>query len=494
MKSSSHSSLSPASLTSSPASPDHHRDHHSRTGSSSRGDGASSPASCMSPDVLTTDPRPAHLLLLQHRDNNNNNNNNKRSSSQIHSDQMPFNCDYCQRLFKHKRSRDRHVKLHTGDKRYRCTHCESAFSRSDHLKIHLKTHDHMKPFQCSACNRGYNTAAALTSHMQSHKRRKRSDSHDADDDSPLTGSSTGTTCHEYSHTNGRSSPTPITRHTSFPASRHPVVAGITSIPSPPSSVNLPPNSPSPPIHSPHSPADSNHSGHHDRENRENGRDMRHQNHRDRKRDRSISSSRNHDPDSPPNTGSSSNTISHRLHKSFKEARISSSHSSPSHHHTTNLSTSSPNSASAVKSFTIDSLIDRNGNISENNRDLRFALMSGTAASAASLPPLPSPHSILNGGRSSVSSLSSASAAVSSAIPLLEKQRQLIVAAAASAQHQVALQIAGLQQASAAASPAFPGSTAAAASAAANFTNLQNYYTNLWYSRLISLLLSEQFPV
>lgn len=90
--------------------------------------------------------------------------------TQIHSDQMPFNCDYCQRLFKHKRSRDRHVKLHTGDRRYRCSHCESAFSRSDHLKIHMKTHDHLKPFQCSVCNRGYNTAAALTSHMQNHKR------------------------------------------------------------------------------------------------------------------------------------------------------------------------------------------------------------------------------------------------------------------------------------------------------------------------------------
>ncbi|CAG2105174.1 unnamed protein product [Medioppia subpectinata] len=88
----------------------------------------------------------------------------------IHSDQMPFRCDYCQRLFKHKRSRDRHVKLHTGDKRYRCCHCESAFSRSDHLKIHMKTHDQMKPFQCAICNRGYNTAAALTSHMQNHKR------------------------------------------------------------------------------------------------------------------------------------------------------------------------------------------------------------------------------------------------------------------------------------------------------------------------------------
>ncbi|KAF4531913.1 hypothetical protein B566_EDAN000942 [Ephemera danica] len=87
-----------------------------------------------------------------------------------HAEHMPFRCEFCARLFKHKRSRDRHVKLHTGDRKYRCTQCEAAFSRSDHLKIHMKTHDTQKPFQCSACNRGYNTAAALTSHSQTHKR------------------------------------------------------------------------------------------------------------------------------------------------------------------------------------------------------------------------------------------------------------------------------------------------------------------------------------
>ncbi|XP_061940475.1 zinc finger protein 423 isoform X3 [Apis cerana] len=87
---------------------------------------------------------------------------------------MPYRCSWCARLFKHKRSRDRHVKLHTGDRRYRCTHCEAAFSRSDHLKIHMKTHDTQKPYQCTACSRGYNTAAALTSHMQSHKKHHQS--------------------------------------------------------------------------------------------------------------------------------------------------------------------------------------------------------------------------------------------------------------------------------------------------------------------------------
>lgn len=63
---------------------------------------------------------------------------------QGHEDYMPFKCEFCARLFKHKRSRDRHLKLHTGDRRYKCLYCESAFSRSDHLKIHMKTHDSKK--------------------------------------------------------------------------------------------------------------------------------------------------------------------------------------------------------------------------------------------------------------------------------------------------------------------------------------------------------------
>lgn len=50
-------------------------------------------------------------------------------SLQSHAEHMPFKCDYCARLFKHKRSRDRHTKLHTGDRRYKCPHCEAAFSR-----------------------------------------------------------------------------------------------------------------------------------------------------------------------------------------------------------------------------------------------------------------------------------------------------------------------------------------------------------------------------
>ena len=48
---------------------------------------------------------------------------------QVHGDELPYKCPHCDRVFKHKRSRDRHVKLHTGDRKFRCPSCMAAFAR-----------------------------------------------------------------------------------------------------------------------------------------------------------------------------------------------------------------------------------------------------------------------------------------------------------------------------------------------------------------------------
>lgn len=59
---------------------------------------------------------------------------------QTHGESMPFKCQFCRRLFKHKRSRDRHVKLHTGDKKYKCTQCDHAFSRRWVVHTRVRVH------------------------------------------------------------------------------------------------------------------------------------------------------------------------------------------------------------------------------------------------------------------------------------------------------------------------------------------------------------------
>jgi len=67
---------------------------------------------------------------------------------QTHGESMPFKCQFCRRLFKHKRSRDRHVKLHTGDKKYKCTQCDHAFSRRWVVPIYLSARRARAYYRC----------------------------------------------------------------------------------------------------------------------------------------------------------------------------------------------------------------------------------------------------------------------------------------------------------------------------------------------------------
>ena len=91
------------------------------------------------------------------------------------------------------------------------------------------------------------------------------------------------------------------------------------------------------------------------------------------------------------------------------------------------------------------------------------------------------------------STATSAATTATATTAVPTQEQLVAAAAAAAAQHHAMQ-AALQQAAVTASalgafrsglPAFPGSTttgSAAAAAAQTFSNIQNYYTSLWYSR------------
>lgn len=136
-------------------------------------------------------------------------------------------------------------------------------------------------------------------------------------------------------------------------------------------------------------------------------------------------------------------------------------------HHTNLSRTSPSATHQKQSFSIESLIGPEKRGKDSSQPVNTSSSSGSSGSSS----LPSHHSI--------SAASSPSA-----------QEQLVAAAA---QHHAAVQ-AAFQQAAAAAQlaaaansanglaalksglpPAFPGHVS-------SFTNLQNYYTSLWYSR------------
>lgn len=249
--------------------------------------------------------------------------------------------------------------------------------------------------------------------------------------------------HSLQHNHHHSFPHHQLSHHHFPA-HHPVhhPLGLTTLPTP----HL--LSPAMSAHSPDSSISGGTAGEH----------RRHRRHRSNSRDNAASAAGL--PDRQTDSPTASVT-----HVPDRHGRISA--------HITNLSTASPNAASNCKSFSIESLIGKNGGGNRQDRSPSSPSSSSPARPASG--PLPAAHA--------GSPPMSASAA----------QEQLVVAAAAAAQHQ-AVQ-AALQQAAAAASlrafrsglPAFPdgsvGSAAvAAASAAATFSNLQNYYTSLWYSR------------
>ena len=75
-----------------------------------------------------------------------------KSSSQVHnlqkresckrSKREPFQCPYCNKLFKANRFLKQHIRIHTGEKPFSCRHCPYRFMWHHQLKQHLlKSHD-----------------------------------------------------------------------------------------------------------------------------------------------------------------------------------------------------------------------------------------------------------------------------------------------------------------------------------------------------------------
>ncbi|RUS75433.1 hypothetical protein EGW08_016812, partial [Elysia chlorotica] len=84
----------------------------------------------------------------------------------------PYKCRHCPRLFRHKKSRERHERLHSSDRKYKCHICGVGYSRSDHLRNHMRSHDLMandEGYRCPVCQQNYMSASALTNHLKTHK-------------------------------------------------------------------------------------------------------------------------------------------------------------------------------------------------------------------------------------------------------------------------------------------------------------------------------------
>ncbi|KRZ30943.1 Zinc finger protein [Trichinella pseudospiralis] len=82
----------------------------------------------------------------------------------VHTGERPYKCDCCQAAFKLKSTLKRHVRgVHSGIKEKRCYICFKALSSSSSLKVHLRLHFN-EGFDCSRCHRRFTTNSRLKQH------------------------------------------------------------------------------------------------------------------------------------------------------------------------------------------------------------------------------------------------------------------------------------------------------------------------------------------
>ena len=85
-----------------------------------------------------------------------------------HSNEEPYGCSFCGRMFKSRGQLTKHEMTHSGEKPHQCSQCGQKFLRADYLRNHERTHGDVKPFVCGTCGKKFKRPDALRKHERLH--------------------------------------------------------------------------------------------------------------------------------------------------------------------------------------------------------------------------------------------------------------------------------------------------------------------------------------
>lgn len=86
---------------------------------------------------------------------------------QLHSFDLPFQCQSCPYRGRFMESLRIHMRTHSGDKPFSCDKCQLRFLTRSNLNRHLLTHKKERPFKCQECGRGFYTKCDMDVHFKS---------------------------------------------------------------------------------------------------------------------------------------------------------------------------------------------------------------------------------------------------------------------------------------------------------------------------------------